>query len=121
MNATARAVLSQAHAERICEHVIEWNGGPIKKVRKGFEEACRRAGLSGVTPHDLRRTVATIADEAGVDWTRIARLLGHSNVASGDAYRHPRPETLQPVADLIDMRLVQRPGGALRETGKKSR
>lgn len=120
MNATARAVLSQAHAERISEHVIEWNGGPIKKIRKGFEEACRRAGLAGVTPHDLRRTVATMADEAGVDWTRIARLLGHSNVSSGEAYRHPRPEVLQPVADLIDIGLVQRSGGALRKSGKNS-
>lgn len=114
MNATARAVLSQAHAERMCEHVIEWNGAPIKKIRKGFEEACRRAGLEGVTPHDLRRTVATKADEAGVDWTRIARLLGHSSVASGAAYRHPRPSHLQDVTDLIDPLSVQRTSRALR-------
>ena len=121
MNATARAVLSRAHAERMCEYVIEWNGAPIKKIRKGFEEACRRADLSGVTPHDLRRTVATKADEAGVDWTRIARLLGHSSVASGAAYRHPRPQHLQDVTDLIDPLAVQRTSRALRRDSKKSR
>lgn len=114
MNATARAVLSQAKAETISDYVIEWNGDRIKKIRKGFEEACRRAGLTGVTPHDLRRTVATKADEAGMDWTRIARLLGHSNISSGDAYRHPRPEVLQPVADILNLSEVQRTGGTLR-------
>jgi len=120
MNATARAVLSQAKAETISDYVIEWNGDRIKKIRKGFEEACRRSGLSGVTPHDLRRTVATKADEAGMDWTRIARLLGHANVASGAAYRHPRPEALQPVADILNLDTsVQRTLGALRGNGKK--
>jgi integrase len=109
MNSTARAVLSQAKAESISDHVIEWNGGPIMKIRKGFEEACRRAGLAGVTPHDLRRTAATWADEAGIDPQRIARLLGHSNVASGEAYRHPRPEALRQAADVLDLR--KRRGG----------
>ena len=120
MNATARAVLSQAHAESISDYVIEWNGDRIKKIRKGFEEACRRADLVGVTPHDLRRTVATKADEAGMDWTRVARLLGHSNVASGAAYRHPRPEALQPVADILNLDAsVRRTGRALLGKVKK--
>lgn len=104
MNATARAVLSQAKAEALSEHVIEWNGGPIRKIRKGFEEACRRAGLDDITPHDLRRTAATWADEAGIDPARIARLLGHSHVASGEAYRHPRPEALRDAAEVLDLR-----------------
>lgn len=104
MNATARAVLSQAKAEALSDHVIEWNGGPILKIRKGFEEACRRAGLDDITPHDLRRTAATWADEAGIDPARIARLLGHANIASGEAYRHPRPEALRQAADVLDLR-----------------
>lgn len=112
MNATARAVLSQAKAEALSDHVIEWNGQAIKKIRKGFEEACRRAGLEGVTPHDLRRTAATWADEAGIDPQRIARLLGHVNVASGEAYRHPRPEALRQAAEVLDLR--KRRGGSSR-------
>lgn len=112
MNATARAVLSQAKAEALSDHVIEWNGGPIKKIRKGFEEACRRAGLDSVTPHDLRRTAATWADEAGIDPQRIARLLGHANIASGEAYRHPRPEALRQAAEVLDLR--KRRGGSSR-------
>lgn len=103
MNATARAVLAQAKAEALTDHVIEWNGAPVKKIRKGFAEACRRAKLADITPHDLRRTAATIADEAGIDPQRIARYLGHANVASGEAYRHPRPQSLSGVADVLDL------------------
>ena len=107
MNAWARAALSAAKLEAMTDHVIEWDGQTIKKIRKGFSEACRRAGLEGVTPHDLRRTAATMADEAGIDPARIARFLGHSNVASGEAYRHPRPEALKDVADVLSMRKVR--------------
>lgn len=103
MNATARAVLSQAYRERISDHVIEWNGSRIKKIRKGFEEACRRAGLEGITPHDLRRTAATWMDESQIDPHRIARLLGHAHVKSGEAYRHPRPESLREAAAVLDL------------------
>lgn len=104
MNAWARAALSRAKEEALSGHVIEWNGGPVLKIRKGFAEACRRAGLVGVTPHDLRRTAATMADEAGIDPARIARFLGHANVASGEAYRHPRPAALTDVAKVMDIR-----------------
>jgi integrase len=37
-------------------------------------------GLSGVTQHDLRRTFATYALEAGVPWPVIQRALGHTPV-----------------------------------------
>ena len=40
--------------------VIEWNGKPVKSVRKGFAAAVQAAGLGGdVTPHILRHTCAT--------------------------------------------------------------
>jgi len=37
-------------------------------------------GLAGVTQHDLRRTFATYALEAGVPWPVIQRVLGHTPV-----------------------------------------
>jgi integrase len=44
-------------------------------------EAVRDAiGLAGVTQHDLRRTFATYALEAGVPWPVIQRALGHTPV-----------------------------------------
>jgi hypothetical protein len=47
MTAEARAALLAAKAEALTDHVIEWDGSPVRKIRKGFQAAVRRAGLGG--------------------------------------------------------------------------
>jgi integrase len=59
MNNLARAALQEASQGSLTDWVIEWDGEPIKSVRKGFMEACRRAELEDVTPHTLRHTAAS--------------------------------------------------------------
>jgi integrase len=61
--------------------VIEWNGKPVRSVRKGFAAAALAAGLatSGpdkVTPHVLRHTAATWMMQNGVDLWQAAGFLG---------------------------------------------
>ena len=104
MNATARAVLSQAKAEALSDHVIEWNGERVGSIKKGFGEACRRAGLEDVTPHTIRHTVATHLDAEGVEPRLVSRFLGHRSMASTAIYTHPKPETLRPAADVVPLR-----------------
>jgi integrase len=46
--------------------VVEWNGKPVRSVRKGFAAAARAArlpisGADKITPHALRHTAATWA------------------------------------------------------------
>jgi integrase len=41
--------------------------------------ACVRAGLSHVSPNDLRRTFASWLKQAGQDSMTVARLLGHTS------------------------------------------
>ena len=43
--------------------VVEWNGKPVRSVRKAFAAAVKAAGLDGlgITPHVLRHTAATWA------------------------------------------------------------
>jgi integrase len=97
MTDEARGELLQAKAGARSLHVIEWDGMPIKKIRKGFEAAVNRAGLGrDVTPHVLRHTVLTWLDEDDVPMERISRLAGH---------RTTGVHTLQPAAEVIDMRL----------------
>lgn len=43
-------------------------------------------GIPELAPHDLRRTFAQLAYEAGVPITQISRLLGHENVATTQRY-----------------------------------
>lgn len=104
MSDEVRAALSEAKAAALSDFVIEWNGERVESIKKGFGEACRRAGLSDVTPHTIRHTVATMLDEAGADPKLISRYLGHRHAASTAIYTHPKPESLKPLADVVPLR-----------------
>ncbi len=57
--------------------VVEWNGKPVRSVRKGFEAAVRAAKLDAdVTPHVLRHTCATWLMQGGVNLWDAAGFLG---------------------------------------------
>jgi integrase len=58
-------------------HVFTYGGRPIGSVRRAFETACQRAGISGVVFHDLRHTFVTNMRRAGVDYFRIMAITGH--------------------------------------------
>lgn len=109
MTAEARAALLEAKTGALTDYVIEWDGAPIKKVRKAFNAAVAAAKLEGVTPHVLRHTAATWMEEDGVDTGRISRLLGHRDRRTTEKiYSKPRPSALQSAADVIDMRLSRK-------------
>lgn len=79
MNDHARAALEQAASSRTCDYVIEWAGGPIKRIIKGFRTTAHEAGLPWCSPHVLRHTAAVWMAEAGVSMNEIAQVLGHSD------------------------------------------
>lgn len=79
MNDTARAALAEAKAGARTDYVIEWAGARVGKIRKGIENAARRAGLADVTPHVLRHTAAVWMAESGTPMAEIAQYLGHSD------------------------------------------
>lgn len=104
VNDWLRAALSEAREARITDHVIEWNGRPVCCIRKGFEAACRRAGIDGVTPHDLRRTAATWLADQRVDMERIARFLGHSDPQiTRSVYARPDASSMRDVAEVVQL------------------
>lgn len=77
---------------------------PWENLSRDLNRACERAGILPCTPNDLRRTHATLLQEAGVDRDVIRRLLGHTTTALVDrVYGQARPEAL---ADLAEARLV---------------
>lgn len=101
---TARAALVEAKAGALSDHVIEWDGEPIKKIRKGFAEATRRAGLADVTPHTLRHTAASWLASDGVDMERIARLLGHRDPKTTRTI-YAKPDVDHEGPKVLDLRL----------------
>jgi len=77
--------------------VIEWNGKPVRSVRKGFAAAARAAGLpttgpDKITPHVLRHTAATWAMQNGADLWQTAGMLGMTVEMLQERYGHHHPD-----------------------------
>ena len=86
-------------------HVVEWNGEPVKSVKTAFKSAVRLAGLEGnVTPHTLRHTAATWLMQAGVDKWEAAGFLGMTVELLDRVYGHHHPLHLQQAAKAIGYR-----------------
>jgi integrase len=79
MTARAKEALLTAHAARTTNHVIEYGGEPIKKVRTGLTKAADRAGVPWATPHVFRHSAAVWMAEGGIPIPEIAAVLGHTD------------------------------------------
>jgi integrase len=92
--------------------VIEWNGKPVRSVRKGFASAVRAAGLGkAATPHILRHTAATWAMRNGGDLWQIAGYLGMTVETLQAVYGHHHPDYQADAMDAITGRKLRRQDG----------
>lgn len=111
INSSLRAALTVAKEASLSDYVVEWAGGPILSIRKGFDRAVGSANLKGIGPHTLRHTAAVHMAEGGVPMSQIAQYLGHSSTAVTEkVYSRFSPEFLMGAADILDfgkMRLVR--------------
>jgi integrase len=90
--------------------------GHLKEIRGALKEMGQDIG-SPFMIHDLRRTFATMADEAGVPYEAIKRALNHKSgdvtakyiIGRADSMR----ETFQKVADMVDWWALKEPPGGL--------
>lgn len=86
-------------------------GGPVRINnwrRRVFDPACERAGITGVTPHDLRHTAASLAVSAGANVKAVQRMLGHASAAMTlDVYAALFDADLDAVADGLDLLVPQ--------------
>jgi integrase len=60
---------------QMVEHIFHRNGRPVGQFRKSWASACKKAGVTGKIFHDLRRSFARNAIQAGVP-QQLARKLG---------------------------------------------
>lgn len=83
--------------------MVEWAGGPVQSVKKGFRAATVAAGLEGVSPHVLRHTAAVHMAEAGISMDEIAQYLGHSDTRiTASTYARYSPEHLRKAAKALE-------------------
>jgi integrase len=73
-----------------------------------FDPACATAGITGLTPHDLRHTAASLAIAAGANVKAVQRMLGHSSAAMTlDVYAGLFGDDLDSVAALLASHVPQ--------------
>jgi len=97
------AELAFAYENRTCEYVIEYAGGNVLDIKKGFAGAVKRAGLEGVSPHVLRHTAAVWLAEAGRPMSEIAQYLGHTDSRITErVYARYSPQYLMGCADALE-------------------
>ena len=66
----------------------------INDFKTGFAGACRRAGITDFTPHDMRHTFASWLVQQGVELYAVQQLLGHSSIKLTERYAHLAPQNL---------------------------
>jgi len=96
------------------DYLIEWNGNPVRDIKKGIASAARRAGVFSrtptgetkiVTPYDLRHTAGTLMAMDGVPLVEIAERLGHDKIdTTRRHYLHLMPEHMSRSRDALDFR-----------------
>ena len=71
--------------------------------RSVFNSAVEATGLTGLTPHGLRHTAASLAIASGADVKVVQTMLGHASATMTlDLYGHLYPDRLDEIADRMD-------------------
>jgi integrase len=71
--------------------------------RAWFDAAASAIGVTGLTPHELRHTAASLAVSAGANVKVVQRMLGHASAAMTlDTYADLFDADLDTVADRLD-------------------
>lgn len=82
------------------------SGAPLRNRnarRCWFDEAAAAIGESGLTPHELRHTAASLAVSTGAHVKSVQAMLGHASAAMTlDTYADLFDDDLDAVADRLD-------------------
>ncbi|WP_419797720.1 MAG: site-specific integrase [Terasakiella sp.] len=77
----------------VSDYVLHNDGKRMKDLKKSFANACKKAGLEGVTPHTMRHTRATWGMQSGkVSTWELAGFLGMSEQTLIRVYGKHHPD-----------------------------
>ena len=101
---TKRALkaLREAQEGALTDHVIEFNGKPIKSIKKALERISERTGID-FSPHVLRHTAGVWMAKADVPMQKIAQYLGHtSSKVTEKVYARYSPSFMRDAANALE-------------------
>jgi integrase len=103
MNPDLRRALVAAKEMSCTDFVVEYGGRQVGTVKNGFEAACGRAKLEGVTPHILRHTCATWLVKAKISYEEIGKMLGDTKETIERVYGHHDPDYLKDASNALQL------------------
>ncbi|MEW6349731.1 MAG: tyrosine-type recombinase/integrase [Thermodesulfobacteriota bacterium] len=103
MNAALTEVLRKIPRRLDCSYVFHrQDGEKFNKMRTGFGNAVRRAGIPHLTVHDLRHTCASHLVMGGVDIRTVQEILGHKDIRMTMRYAHLAPGHMRNAVKVLD-------------------
>jgi integrase len=103
-------LMAKLHAAKTLKYeniswVFHYRGKPFTKFYKSWHQALDKAGLPDRLFHDIRRTVSTDLDEAGVPRQVAMRITGHKTESTYLRYRIVKDTSIREAqAKLADYR-----------------
>lgn len=95
-------ILTDAKERAESNHVIEWRGAPVKSTYAGIKALYKRAGISGLHIHDLRRSSATyVHEESGGDKKQAAGFIGDTEAVADRHYIQDNPAVRMPAVKSL--------------------
>jgi integrase len=101
------------------EHYVfgDVTGKRITTIATAWRATCRRAGITGLTFHDLRRESGSrLLETPGISLLEVRDWLGHQNVSTTNTYLATTALKLQETARRFD--LARKTGTNVTQTGK---
>jgi integrase len=78
LNERAYAALEEAVLGAMTDYVVEWDGKPLRSIKKAIRMASIRSGIA-CSPHVFRHTAAVWMAQGDVPMQMIAQFLGHTS------------------------------------------
>jgi integrase len=111
MNETLADVLRKIPRRLDSSYVFQRKGGEkFRKMRTGFENAVKRAGIPHVRFHDLRHTFASHLVMGGVDIRTVQELMGHKDIRMTMRYAHLAPGHMKNAVRILDSHYLDTKG-----------
>ncbi|HEY5444502.1 MAG TPA: site-specific integrase, partial [Pyrinomonadaceae bacterium] len=85
-----------------CPYVFQFEGKPIKRVKRAFHTAVRTAGIQDLRFHDLRHCAATNLRRAGIDTVTAMKIVGHKSEKMHRRYNSVSESDLSAAARKLD-------------------